>query len=82
MNPQTDLPSVLAHTRLFASLNAEALRLLASICTHRQYDARQHLFAEGDLGNEMFIVLSLERYGPIGLQLMLVEAGWQALVNK
>jgi signal-transduction protein with cAMP-binding, CBS, and nucleotidyltransferase domain len=146
MNTQTDLPSVLARTRLFASLKGEALELLASICSHRHYDAQQRLFAEGDLGGELFIVLSgrikanvetedgevilntfgpgdvfgeslalqfvedqlltmnqkiyaafdqdfaafqrdervlsLERYVPIGRQLMLVEAEWQALVDK
>ena len=58
MKPDDELPSVLARTPLFASLDAEALGLLASICSRRHCDAQQRLFTEGERGNEMFIVLS------------------------
>jgi len=43
---------------LFANLDSESLRMLASRCRRRQYPSNSALFYEGDPGHTLYVILS------------------------
>ena len=69
--PVGRLVSILAKIPLLSGLNREDYQLLLQVCRVARYGAGEPIFAQGDIGIEMFVVLagtvevSSEQAGPL-----------------